>query len=381
MRHTITIGEKNTWTDWHLIPYCQPLFLPPSVKTKYIDIPGGDGAIDLTSAITGYPTYANREGSWQFIYVGSDADWISLYSEIAAYLHGQKRRVILEDEPGWYYEGRFSVANRYHDEKHATITINYNVDPYAWSQIATDEPWLWDPFSFVDGVIGNGYYAHHDYLERADVVTATYAPLTFTVGETGHATLLPTFSVPVDEGTTANSVNIIWESSGATRMETIQVGGSDTIQNLTMKGGVWNINGAPCTVTVATDTGTATLVTNFTAVYQNADAFGHIEITTTPRTLDFSSAFPDAGAWPLDAAGDAPVTPEFAATGANVTLTATHDGATASTYTIFAGTPRTWPNLVLYQGGWLYTGRPAELTAATEDDTATLAVNFRRGKL
>ncbi len=43
MYHSITIGNKNTWDDWHLIPATRPLFNPPTVKTNMVNIPGGDG--------------------------------------------------------------------------------------------------------------------------------------------------------------------------------------------------------------------------------------------------------------------------------------------------------------------------------------------------
>ena len=87
MYHSITIGDKNTWDDWHLIPTTRPLFNPPTVKTNIIDIPGGDGVLDLTTALAGRPTYNNRTGSWTFIVQNGFKDWTALYSEIMVYLH------------------------------------------------------------------------------------------------------------------------------------------------------------------------------------------------------------------------------------------------------------------------------------------------------
>ena len=46
MYHSITIGSKNTWDDWYLIPSSRPVVNPPKPKTKYIDIPGADGHLD-----------------------------------------------------------------------------------------------------------------------------------------------------------------------------------------------------------------------------------------------------------------------------------------------------------------------------------------------
>lgn len=82
--------SKNTWEDWHLIPSSRPVVNPPTPKTTYIDIPGGDGIIDLSTALTGYPVYNNREGSWNFIVANGYENWCDLYGNILEYLQGKK---------------------------------------------------------------------------------------------------------------------------------------------------------------------------------------------------------------------------------------------------------------------------------------------------
>lgn len=155
MYHSITIGEKNTWDDWHLIPASRPLFNPPTVKTSYVEIPGGDGALDLTDALAGRPTYNNRTGSWTFYVENGFKDWTALYSEIMVYLHGQRYRAVLEDDPAYYYEGRFSVNRWKSDQQWSQIVIDYNVGPYKKEIGNTGENWLWDPFNFETGLIRN----------------------------------------------------------------------------------------------------------------------------------------------------------------------------------------------------------------------------------
>ena len=63
MYHSITFGTKNTWDDWHLIPKTRPLVNPPTVKTNYVDIPCGDGVLDLTETLACRPVHNNRNGS------------------------------------------------------------------------------------------------------------------------------------------------------------------------------------------------------------------------------------------------------------------------------------------------------------------------------
>lgn len=155
MYHSITIGEKNTWDDWHLIPSSRPLFNPPSVKENTVDIPGGDGVLDLTASLAGRPTYNNRTGSWTFYVQNGFKDWTVLYSEIMVYLHGQTFIAVLEDDPGYYYEGRFSVNSWKSDKDYSQIVIDYNVGPYKKDISSTGSDWLWDSFNFETGVIRN----------------------------------------------------------------------------------------------------------------------------------------------------------------------------------------------------------------------------------
>lgn len=130
MYHSITFGNKNTWEDWHLVPSSRPVFNPPALKEKYLDIPGGDGNIDLTEALTGYPVYQNRTGSVEFIVMNDYWPWQEAYSAICDYIHGQRMKAVLEDDPDYYYEGRFKVNKWKSDKDYSKITIDYNVSPY-----------------------------------------------------------------------------------------------------------------------------------------------------------------------------------------------------------------------------------------------------------
>jgi hypothetical protein len=158
MYHSITFGDKNTWDDWHLIPSSRPLFNPPTVKTKTIDIPGGNGVIDLSESLTGYPVFNNREGSIEFVIVDQDTSWVDIFSMISNYLHGRRMKAILEDDPGHYYEGRFSVNSWKSDKDWSKITIDYSVGPYKWELQSSLDDWLWDTFSFVNGVIPTNFF-------------------------------------------------------------------------------------------------------------------------------------------------------------------------------------------------------------------------------
>jgi len=153
MYHSITIGDKNTWTDWHLIPSSRPLVNPPNVRASMVEIPGSDGVLDLSDSLIGRPTYANRSGSWDFYVDNGYGTWSDRYSSIMAYLHGERMTAVLEDDPLFYYEGRFSVNQWRSDPYYSRITIDYNVGPYKMYSATEGDLWLWDPFNFDTDVI------------------------------------------------------------------------------------------------------------------------------------------------------------------------------------------------------------------------------------
>lgn len=141
MYHSVTFGNKNSWDDWHLVPKSRVIFAPPAVKTKYVDIPGANGSLDMTEALTGSPAYENREGTLEFIVVNGYGSWADRYSEIMTYLHGKRLSAVLEDDPNYYYTGRFAVDSWGSDGSWSVITISYNVSPFKY-RIGTNVPTL-----------------------------------------------------------------------------------------------------------------------------------------------------------------------------------------------------------------------------------------------
>lgn len=122
---------KNTWYDWHLAPASRPSINPPKVNTKYIEVPGFNGYLDLTNALTAN-ILGPREGSIQFYALNDYAYWDYTYNQILEYVHGSKLRVVLDDMPKYYYEGRWTVEEwvNYTDGKASGgVTFKYYLNP------------------------------------------------------------------------------------------------------------------------------------------------------------------------------------------------------------------------------------------------------------
>lgn len=156
--HSIKFGEYDSWKDWHLIPSSRPVVSPPSERTNLVTVPGRNGTVDLSWALTGKPVYDNRTGNFEF-YVDQNQwnGWHTAYSKIMNALQGSRIRVVLSDDPSFYYEGICCVDEWTSDERTSKISIKYTFGPYKKRVAVTEEEWEWDPFDFENGVIGDSF--------------------------------------------------------------------------------------------------------------------------------------------------------------------------------------------------------------------------------
>lgn len=149
----VSFGEYHTWRDWHLKMKRMKIGMP-KVKTEYLTVPGMNGSLDLTEAQNGGVKYENRE--LEFVFDARNCnyqEWSTLISTISAAIHGQKKRIIIDVDPGYYYSGRCSVETEKSNEVLAEIVIVCTCEPFKIDIAALNEPWVWDTFSFTDGVI------------------------------------------------------------------------------------------------------------------------------------------------------------------------------------------------------------------------------------
>ena len=138
---------RHTYLDWFLVPTERPSIEKAPVKEHFIDIPGSNGGLDLTESLTGYPLYDFIEGDFEFNILNDRVlpilndncevtketyiSWEVLNRDIRNFLNGKKLYMMLEDDPSWYYYGRFTVEKYDSSESsNSKIKINYKVYPF-----------------------------------------------------------------------------------------------------------------------------------------------------------------------------------------------------------------------------------------------------------
>lgn len=87
---------------------------PPEPKTYTVDIPGGNGVIDLTEALTGDVVYKNRKQEFTFAVIDVK-NFEKVKTEVSNFLHGRAFDYTMTMDPGYTYHGRFSVDSYSHE--------------------------------------------------------------------------------------------------------------------------------------------------------------------------------------------------------------------------------------------------------------------------
>ena len=128
----IRFGTKWAHADYGLIvaPYAIPM---PEPQTNFVDIPGRDGALDLSEAF-GTVRYADRIIPLT-LYVRAPFD--VLVSAFAADVHGRRMNVILDRAPTYYYDARITVEDVERHAGYCELSLECRARPYKLEHFET----------------------------------------------------------------------------------------------------------------------------------------------------------------------------------------------------------------------------------------------------
>lgn len=151
----VKFDSKHSYDDFGLILSSKSVPLPKP-KTESVTVPGSDGELDLSTALTdGEVKFNNRTLTFKFSLLTKSRTWEGIKSAISNYLHGKKMKIILDVDKAFYYVGRCTVDPFSESKKGATMTIKVDAEPYKYDIQDSTEDWVWDSFNFETGIIYN----------------------------------------------------------------------------------------------------------------------------------------------------------------------------------------------------------------------------------
>lgn len=130
MRGILINNEIHTGSDLGLV-MTEKSIPPPTVQTYYVDVPGRNGSLDLSEALTGEITYSNRQLNFKFLGNGSREEVLALIDTMMAY-HGQKLQITTDDYPDWYYTGRASITHT-DNWNYVEFEVAVNAQPFSYA--------------------------------------------------------------------------------------------------------------------------------------------------------------------------------------------------------------------------------------------------------
>lgn len=132
------VGGVDLQERFGLVMTDESVLGPPPFKRCEVDVPGGDGSIDLSDALSGGPVYGNREHVFVLrMEVGGPREFERVKTEVSHLLHGRRLRYELTCDPGYSYEGRFEVDEYYSRMRSGCIRLKVAADPYKLKERCT----------------------------------------------------------------------------------------------------------------------------------------------------------------------------------------------------------------------------------------------------
>jgi len=145
-------GTEYSTLDWDFFR-CGIEVSDPEVRRYEVRVPGRDGALDLTEALGGR-YFDDRTVTVRLRCVnGTEEKFHLLASTVRNAIEGRVCKIVLSADQGYFWKGRPTVDAEWKPLGASDVTISAKVAPYKYSVTSSYDPWLWDSFSFVDGVI------------------------------------------------------------------------------------------------------------------------------------------------------------------------------------------------------------------------------------
>lgn len=181
----VRFGEYHSYLDFDLILTSYSIG-EANPKTETVDIPGADGALDLTEYF-GDVKFKNRALSFTFAIIGKASEFPTRLSALQDAIGGRKLRIVLDDDPDFYYVGRVTVNEWKSKPRVGSLTIDCDCEPYKYKASET---------VVVSRITGRGSVAYQNLRKRVTPTFTTSAPVTIEYGEASIDVEAGEFTIP-----------------------------------------------------------------------------------------------------------------------------------------------------------------------------------------
>lgn len=151
-----TEQRYHTWDTWKFYITNTDCIGEPIQQTNYVTIPFSNVQLDLSEALTGFPVYKSREIKIELAGLRNKYEWDAFVSSIRNAIDGRICRITFDNDRAYFWRGRVHVTGFSNIINLGKFTISIpECEPYKYNTLSSSEPWKWDPFNFVTGVITN----------------------------------------------------------------------------------------------------------------------------------------------------------------------------------------------------------------------------------
>lgn len=145
--------EFHTFDDWNLYIVNTDCIGNPEQYTNYVEVPGRDGRLDMSEALTGRPVYLGRKLKIQLSSARPKTMWDATVSYFRNHINGRVCKITFDNDMSYFWRGRVHIDDFESVMTKGSFTVNVDAEPYKYSIHQSTEPWLWNPFNFQTDVI------------------------------------------------------------------------------------------------------------------------------------------------------------------------------------------------------------------------------------
>lgn len=149
-----TNEEFHSLNDWGLVIGNNNYIGAPVQETNYVTVPGASIELDLSEALTGGPVFKSRPINVLLGGMRPRLNWDTVISDFRNHIEGKVVHLIFDNDIGFYWRGRVELVNFDRVRELGSFNLKVPVaDPYKYDIFTSNDPWKWDPFNFVNGII------------------------------------------------------------------------------------------------------------------------------------------------------------------------------------------------------------------------------------